>query len=521
MYGEAPETETVETKQMNPKEIELETKLTQLNLAVQRSEKILASGKRETIKRHLETLQSVNSKRLVEEQKISSKTKMDEIANWNDNIESKFEKADSQIARLRDWLAEDERRTKAVAQEELFKNELKLHEEKLRMQSELANSAKPKPEAQEFHNQSAKLPKLVISKFEGSYMDWPRFWGQFTEGIDKSPIAPITKFTYLLELLSPKIKICVESLPFSPEGYNRAKAILQDKYGKESEIVKCYVKEILDLPQILNSNARRIAEFSEKLTYCVRALETLKKLDQINRNVSMTLDKLAGIRGDLVRTDPEWESWDFSKLAEALRQWVKRNPVTTGADSRHEENRKKLFHAKRDEQKLSGCVYCEDPNHKAVRCPKVVKPNERKQILARKGLCFNCATKFHRASDCNSKTTCGHCNRRHHTSICEQYNDKHDDKSVQDEARDTNSSGGKKVMPDGPCVEGILPVVLVKVNEVMCRALIDSGAGSSYASAKLINALEVKPSEIKSQRIDMLMTSQTKKIEIDDVQLVR
>ena len=51
----------------------------------------------------------------------------------------------------------------------------------------------------------------------------------------------------------------------------------------------------------------------------------------------------------------------------------------------------------------------------------------------------------------------------------------------------------------------------------MCRALIDSGAGSSYASAKLINALEVKPSEIKSQRIDMLMTLQTKKIEIYDV----
>ena len=83
--------------------------------------------------------------------------------------------------------------------------------------------------------------------------------------------------------------------------------------------------------------------------------------------------------------------------------------------------------------------------------------------------------------------------------------------------RDKNPSGGKKVMTDGACAEGIFPVVLVKVNGVMCRALIDSGAGSSYASAKLINALEAKPSEIKSQRIDMLMTSQMKKIEIYDV----
>ena len=50
-------------------------------------------------------------------------------------------------------------------------------------------------------------------------------------------------------------------------------------------------------------------------------------LGQINGNVSITLEKLAGIRGDLVRTDPEWEAWDFVKLTEAIRQWVKRNPI--------------------------------------------------------------------------------------------------------------------------------------------------------------------------------------------------
>ena len=50
----------------------------------------------------------------------------------------------------------------------------------------------------------AKLPKLVISQFNGSHMNWPRFWGQFTENIEKSSIAPVTKFAYLRELLAPK-----------------------------------------------------------------------------------------------------------------------------------------------------------------------------------------------------------------------------------------------------------------------------------------------------------------------------
>ena len=302
----------VETPEVSKKERELEMKLVQLKLVTERSEKILATGKCETIKCHIETLQAVNSvsnecKREVEEQKIARKSSMDEISNWNDNVESIFEAADSQISRLSDWLVKEERNTKVAAQEEHFKAELKLHEQKLRMKNEISP---PKPETQGCSSQNAKLPKLVITKFNGSFKDWPRFWGQFIEGINKSSVAPITKFTYLLELLVPKAKTCVESVPFSVEGYNRAKAILQDKYGKESEIMKSYVREIFDLPHIPNSSPHKIAEFSETLTYCVRALETLRKLNQVNGNVSMTLDKLSGIKRvqDEAKDAPEFVS---------------------------------------------------------------------------------------------------------------------------------------------------------------------------------------------------------------------
>ena len=100
----------------------------------------------------------------------------------------------------------------------------------------------------------------------------------------------------------------MEALPFTAEGYNRAKSILQHRYGKELEIVKSYVREIIDLPHITSANPKKISELSEKLTYCVQALQTMKKLNQLDGNVSLTLDKLPAIRGDLVRTDPTWES---------------------------------------------------------------------------------------------------------------------------------------------------------------------------------------------------------------------
>ena len=55
--------------------------------------------------------------------------------------------------------------------------------------------------------------------------------------------------------------------------------------------------------------------------------------------VSMTLEKLPAIRGDLTRTDQDWEKWDFAQLCEAVRLWVRRNPVNTTQPEREQEQK--------------------------------------------------------------------------------------------------------------------------------------------------------------------------------------
>jgi hypothetical protein len=72
-----------------------------------------------------------------------------------------------------------------------------LHEKKMEMQAELSSALSSAPkhqkeckESEVFLAGSAKLPKLVIAKFGGSFIDWPKFWGQFSEAIDKSLLAP-------------------------------------------------------------------------------------------------------------------------------------------------------------------------------------------------------------------------------------------------------------------------------------------------------------------------------------------
>jgi len=80
--------------------------------------------------------------------------------------------------------------------------------------------------------QKAKLPKLVITRFQGMYLDWQRFWGQFEAEIDKSDIGQVAKFSYLKELLVPRVRATIDELPFTSEGYGRAKNILKTKYGR-------------------------------------------------------------------------------------------------------------------------------------------------------------------------------------------------------------------------------------------------------------------------------------------------
>ena len=79
-----------------------------------------------------------------------------------------------------------------------------------------------------------EFSKLIISKFEGTNLDWLRFWSQFEMEIDRADITTVSKFLYLKELVIPKVRAFVDDLPLNTEVYDRPKAILKAKFGKLS-----------------------------------------------------------------------------------------------------------------------------------------------------------------------------------------------------------------------------------------------------------------------------------------------
>ena len=244
----------------------LQTKLTQLGITQDKTGDVLKTEKRSTIARHIETLKNTltdveHARRAIEAQKIAAKETTEEIKEWNAGVEAKVVQADENLEILEEWLRDQKLRQETHEQEERMQFEIKLHETKLKLQEELEQK---KNEASDTPNTQAKLPKLVITKSNGSFADWPRFWGQYSETIDKSSVPPVTKFSYLRELLDHKVKKTIEGLPHTAEGYNRAVSILKDRFGKEGEIVNAYVKELLDLPYIPTThiyNGGSVADF--------------------------------------------------------------------------------------------------------------------------------------------------------------------------------------------------------------------------------------------------------------------
>ena len=122
----------------------------------------------------------------------------------------------------------------------------------------------------------------------------------------------MTKFAHLKELLESNVCEAIDGLPFNSKGFERAKNILKSNYGKTSEIVQAYIDNINALPVISGSQATEIHKFWQTLNYNVQSLETLGKLSGCLSMVRGVLDKLPGIKTDLVNGKPGWQDWGFA-----------------------------------------------------------------------------------------------------------------------------------------------------------------------------------------------------------------
>ena len=240
-------------------------------------------------------------------------------------------------------------------------------------------------------------------------------------------------------------------------------------------------------------------------------------MKETNGYVRFTLDKLCGIRADLVRTDDNWQRWGFNELIEAVRKWTKRNPIERLERSdRSSKKQHRRGHIMQTHQstKTTECVYCGSKDHKPTACTRIQDINKRRKIISSKKLCFNCIGEGHRASNCKSKRSCRKC-KGHYTSLCI---DATSQQSPTTRTESDNPTIRQELLTTSEN-EAIYPVAVVKVNCITCRALPDTGAGSSYISSTLRTDYTNSIIRTDYKQIETMLHTTNTLIDIYDVEI--
>lgn len=521
-------------------EAKLEAELQLLKLTRGRTKSVVEKGNIEKITRHKETLgkivASIEDLKLdIEKGKLEAGKSIDEVDEWGKIIEQTIDDVDKEVEDLNRHLEEAGAKAinkKREEEEALLakRREDELNFEKLKLEQKSKMQSPDQPAEKPLSKGNVKMPKLVITKYDGTYEKWLSFWNKFKAEIDAADIPPVTKFAHLKELLESDVCESIDGLPFSPEGYERAKNILKSNYGKTSEIVRAYIDNINGLPVVTGCIPNEIHKFCQTLNYNVQSLETLGKLSGCLFMVRGVLDKLPDIKADLVSGKPGWQDWGFGDLMQALEEWKAIHPMETlGVEKANETSptppiyhpprpprpprlpRDRSFYARQGEPNpRHACVYCDRVTHRSWECENVTSPAERRRILQNKRLCFNCTGPQHSASQCRSRASCVHCKQRHHSSICDR-------PSATGRQRANNGGVALTATQEGEKV--CHPIVLVKLNGVTCRALLDTGATASYASGYILDRLNLVPARTLTRRIQTIVGIVTKRTETYNTQV--
>eukprot|EP00794_Sanderia_malayensis_P001856 gene1856-2094_t len=249
---------------------------------------------------------------------------------WFDDQESR-QKQKKEIELQRQIMEEETRigLGKEKEMEEMKIRQQKREEEWCRKKLELEAEAVAKRRHEEkVKVQSVKLQKYTITPFKGEYKDWLRFWNQFMVEVDGSGISEISKFNYLLKLITGKPREDILGLPHTSNGYEEAKRILEQTYGRDIKIHKTLIKELENLPYITSAHKlTEIHNFHNHLARIIRTLVTMKKLVTAQSFVYTLMDKLGPAKEALVQKNDEWEEWKLEELVENLRKCINRNPL--------------------------------------------------------------------------------------------------------------------------------------------------------------------------------------------------
>ena len=153
------------------------------------------------------------------------------------------------------------------------------------------------------------MPKLVITKFNGTSQGWLRFCGQFETQINKSTAPTLTTFSYIKDLVHMKVPnlidgpLFTEKVMISQRIYSLSAMEIQAKWLAPMDGIFSMLLVVSE------RDVKKIHEFYETLMFNVESLPTLKILNKLDAAVRLTFVKLQVIQNELPMSNDNCAEW--------------------------------------------------------------------------------------------------------------------------------------------------------------------------------------------------------------------
>lgn len=380
---------------------------------------------------------------------------------------------------------------------------------------------------------SIQLPKINIKTFTGKMDEWTPFYQLFKALIaDNVNLTGAQKFMYLKGCLAAEPSKLVENLAVTDDNFRIALSLLQKRYENKIATVNAHFIALFEGPSINKCNATTLRDFVTNANKNLEALKNLKySHKQLWEFLSIYLLSKKLDFGSRKAFESERKVDELPTLPEFIEFFEKRctvleNLASTDTPPQRKPVKASTFHTSVVSQvpQNPSCLYCNDAYHRIYTCYKFknLSVAERKQFVKENRLCSNCLGSKHSLTQCKTKG-CALCSQRHHTLLHLNYSPKnthshesrpnqHNTQKVSRSIPETSSSSQNPQSNGNSQTQTslnmsahstqnchvLLATACVKLytsegNQIIARALLDSGSQNSFITDELVKTLGYAP----------------------------
>ncbi|XP_017475229.1 PREDICTED: uncharacterized protein LOC108365650 [Rhagoletis zephyria] len=373
--------------------------------------------------------------------------------------------------------------------------------------------------------QSISLPKIIIPKFDGTYLKWQEFHDLFSQLVINQPLSKVQKMWYLKTHLVGEAGNLIKHFASTGENFDAAWFMLLERYNNKRLLVSKLVHELTTTPGSTSmDNVKKLHDTTQECLLALQNLQIdtstwdplllpllLKKLDQPTRlRYEQSLSKpreVQTLKEFLQFLEKHFQSMEAMGVKDKSTSSTAK--VCTSVTSKGHRN--------------DTCSMCKKGKHPLFSCKEFLQqsPSARFQFIQGQKYCHNCLKPGHGSKNCILRN-CLKCNKKHNTLLHFEDSKRDVSKDITSVATPTQGNESQSTTPSRtkstPSKDEaaslttakhtksntyvLLSTAMVKVRgigtEVQCRAILDSGSQVNFVTERLVKRLGIstKPSSI-------------------------